>query len=175
MWVNFSRNGCTRGIPWREMNKESGGIAVMVKRGLISSLGVMTGSYLLDGIDYSDNGSLFLAVVLLGVFLAVLKPLLVLLALPFVVVTLGLGVLFINALLYLLVGNLLEGFTVDSFGTAFFGALIVTFFNVGFSNWINGTRRVSVSGQWNATRRGGPASPKKQPKAVKAKDDVIDI
>ena len=157
------------------MNKESGGVAVMVKRGLISSLGVVTGSYLLDGIDYADSGSLFLAVVLLGVFLALLKPLLVLLALPFVVVTLGLGILFINALLYLLVGNLLEGFTVDSFGTAFFGALIVTFFNVIFSNWINGTRRVSVRGQWNATRRDGPAPPKKQPKAVKAKDDVIDI
>lgn len=161
-------------------NKGSGGFGVMVKRGLVSALGVLAGSYLLEGIDFDDNGTLVLVVVLLGLFSAVLKPVLVLFALPFVVATLGIGILFINALLYLLVGNLVEGFYVESFGTAFFGALIMTFFNLFFSNWIGEKR----SGRFNVktaagSRARGPAKGARasasRPKAVKAKDDVIDI
>lgn len=158
-----------------EMRMEEGGFAVIAKRGLISALGVLVGSYLIDGINYESGATLLLVVVVLGLFTAVLKPLLVLLALPFVVLTLGLGVLFINALLYLLVGNLVPGFTVDGFGSAFLGALVITLLNLLFSGWISPGRarfRVnSVDG-----RAAGPrARPRAEKAKVKAKDDVIDI
>lgn len=147
----------------------------MVKRGVVSAMGVLTGSYLLEGIYYRDNASLLLAVVVLAVFSAILKPLLVFLALPFVVLTLGLGVLFINALLYLLVGRLVDGFDVDTFGAAFFGALIITFFNVLFSGWIARGPRGPRSPPGLGTRPSGKAPPRRPSRPVKAKDDVIDI
>lgn len=154
------------------MSREgSEGFASILKRWVVSGAGVWLGSYFIDGISYDQNSTLLVVVLVLGLFTAVLKPLLVLLALPFVVLTLGIGVLFINALLYLLVGNLVAGFQVADFGSAFFGALIVTFMNLLFSNWIGGGRssirvRSNLSG-------GGKSGPK--PRKVKAKDDVIDI
>lgn len=146
----------------------------MVKRGLVSGVGVLTGSYLLEGIEYDSTGTLLVAVLLLSFFSAVLKPLLVFFALPFVVLTLGLGVLFINALLYFLVGEFVPGFEVASFGAAFWGALIITFFNLLFAAWINDGKQV----RWQATRKtkrnvGGPSAGGQR--KVKAKDEIIDI
>ncbi len=139
----------------------------MLKRWLVSALGVWIGSYFLEGIDYEDSATLVLVAILLGLFTAVLKPLLVLLALPFVLVTLGLGVLFINALLYLLVGELVPGFEVDGFGPAFLGALIITGLNLVFGAWLNGGRGVTVKAS-----RGGSSLPRRGRRAA---DDVIDI
>lgn len=156
-------------------------MAVFIKRALVSALGVYLGSSMLSGIRYDDYESLLIAVVLLGVFSAVLKPLLVLFTLPFVVLTMGIGLLIINALLYSLVGHLVDGFEVDGFGYAFFGALIVTMLNLFFNNWINGGRsRVRV-----AVNRRPPSEPSLDPKVRKQsfserrtlhhEDDVIDI
>ncbi len=145
----------------------------MLKRWLVSALGVLTGGWLLDGIHYDSNATLLIVVLLLSLFSAVLKPLLILLALPFVVLTLGVGILFINALLYLLVGNLVDGFDVDGFGYAFLGALIITFFNLLLRGWIDGGGsgpRVRARVVGGRTAGGGKAAPR-----VKPKDDVIDI
>lgn len=149
-------------------NEGSEGFGGLVKRWLVSGLGVWLGAYFVDGISYDNNVTIVIAVLLLGLFSAVLKPILVLFTLPFVLLTLGLGILFINALLYLLVGNLLEGFTVDSFWDAFLGALFISILNLIFSGWISGGKsaaKVRVGGnKASSTRR-----------KVKAKDDVIDI
>ncbi len=152
------------------MSREgSEGFSSILKRWLVSGLGVWLGSYFVDGIHYEANATLLLVVLLLGLFSAVLKPILVFLALPFVVLTLGLGILFINALLYLLVGELVPGFEVVSFGAAFWGALWVTFLNLLFGNWIGGSGRSSFAVRTNGG--GGKGRTRK----VKAKDDVIDI
>jgi putative membrane protein len=66
----------------------------------------------------------------LGLFNAFLKPLLVLFALPFVMMTLGLGILFINALLLLLAAEIVPGFGVDGFFAAFLGALVIGSINL---------------------------------------------
>lgn len=149
----------------------------MLKRWLVSAAGVWLGSNLIEGISYEDNVSLAIAVLLLGLFTAVLKPLLVLMALPFVLLTLGLGVLVINALLYLLVGSLVPGFTVESFWAAFFGALVISILNVLFAGWIGGGRAGSVRVRMNRGRVGKRpnGAPPRPPREVKAKDDVIDI
>jgi len=68
---------------------------------------------------------------------------------------------------------LVEGFYVDGFWAAFFGALIITLFNALFGAWINvGVRRVNVQ-----VRRGGKGSGAsgQRKRVPKAKDDVIDI
>src|SRR5690242_7854825 len=92
----------------------------------------MVAERVVPGIRYDDNTALVIVVVLLGLFNAFLKPLLVLFALPFVVLTLGAGILFINAGLFLLAARLVEGFVVDSFFAAFLGAVIVGAINLLF-------------------------------------------
>ncbi|MDQ8179864.1 phage holin family protein [Pelagicoccus sp. SDUM812005] len=150
----------------------SEGFSSILKRWVVSGLGVWLGSYFVEGIHYEANSTLLIVVLLLGLFSAVLKPILVLLALPFVVLTLGLGILFINALLYLLVGELVPGFEVVGFGAAFWGALWVTFLNILFGSWIGGGGRSSFTVRASG---GGGGRAKRPTRKVKAKDDVIDI
>lgn len=152
------------------MSREgSEGFASILKRWIVSGLGVWLGSYFVEGISFEANSTLVIVVLVLGLLSAILKPVLVLFALPFVVLTLGLGLLFINALLYLLVGELVPGFEVASYWAAFFGALWVTFLNLLFANWIGGSNRRSFRA--SSSKRGRPSSGRK----VKARDDVIDV
>lgn len=148
--------------------KESGSI---LKRAAVTALGVYLGSSMVSGISYDEPVTLLWVVLTLSLISAFLRPVLVLFALPFVVMTLGVGLLFINALLYLLVGNLIEGFYVDGFGAAFWGALVISILNMFFSGWIGGGQRMTVSG-----RRSSRGQPRSAPlRSPKAKDDVIDI
>ena len=98
----------------------------LFKRWLLIAVGVLIASNTSGGIYYESNSALLLAVVLLSFCNVFLKPLLMLVSLPFIVLTFGLGIWFINALLFLLVGNLVSGFSVESFGSALWGALVVS-------------------------------------------------
>lgn len=93
---------------------------------LIGALGVLIAAHTsLGGISYDSALALFVAVVLLSFLNAVLGPMLILLALPFVILTLGLGILVINAGLFLLAGWLVQGFHVGGFLPALWGALVM--------------------------------------------------
>lgn len=143
----------------------------LLKSWLLIALGVLIASNIFSGIHYTDMRALTLAVVLLSLSNVFLKPLLMLFALPFIVLSFGLGIWLINALLFLLVGQLVEGFAVDSFGYALAGALLVSLTGAA-ANILLGTSRVrvrSVSG-----RTSGPGPRPQGPKPIKD-DDVIDI
>ncbi len=101
----------------------------LLVRWLIMAMGVTIATRLVDGLSFQDGSTLFIVVLLLSFLNAILKPLLVLFTLPFIVLTMGLGVILINALLFLLVGELVSGFYVASFWSAFWGALIVSVTN----------------------------------------------
>jgi len=157
-------------------------MAVFFKRALVSAFGVFLGSSMLSGISYEDSGSLILAVLLLSVFSSVLKPMMVLFALPFVVMSLGLGLLVINALLFSFASYLVDGFHVDSFGYAFLGALIITMLNLFFNSWINGgwsKARVNVRrGGRSKSDSGVPKAARQGPgqtRGIVENEDVIDI
>ena len=83
-----------------------------------------------SGIDFDSATTLILVVFLLSLFNLILKPLLVLFTLPFIIFTLGFGLWIslwiINALLLLLVSELVPGFYVDSFLSALWGSLVVS-------------------------------------------------
>jgi putative membrane protein len=96
----------------------------------ILAVGVLLATKLVRGITCEDGASLLAVVVLLTIFNAVLKPLLVLFTFPFIILTLGLGMVVINALLFLFVGRLVQGFHVDGFWTAVCGSLVVSLTNV---------------------------------------------
>src|SRR6187551_1636661 len=93
-------------------------IMMLLVRWLVLALGVMLATKIVPGIKCDDGTTLIVVVLLLSFFNAILKPLLVLFTLPFILVTMGLGVIVINALLFLLVGHLVNGFVVSGFWTA---------------------------------------------------------
>jgi putative membrane protein len=87
---------------------------------IISAIAVLVTDLLLPGVSIGDmdttNGLLtaILVAAVLGLLNAILKPVLILLTLPVTVVTLGLFLLVINAVIVLIAANLIEGFTLQA-------------------------------------------------------------
>jgi putative membrane protein len=95
-------------------------------RGLITALGLWVASALLPGVRSGGLLPILGAGLLLGVVNAIIRPIIVILTLPITIVTLGLFLLVINALMVWLVGKMMGGFSVDGFGTAVLTAIIVS-------------------------------------------------
>lgn len=93
---------------------------------LITSLSLWASSYVFAGIKFNDTRALIISALLLGFANAIVKPLLIILTLPLTLVTFGLFLLVINALMILLVSSLVKGFTVSGFWTAFFASIFVS-------------------------------------------------
>lgn len=91
---------------------------------LINAVALFVLPYVLSGIQIKGFGSAMIAALVLGLVNALIRPILVILTLPVTVLTLGLFIFVINALLFLFVGKLLSGFVVDSFGTALLGSIL---------------------------------------------------
>jgi putative membrane protein len=98
----------------------------LLVRWLILALGVVIATRLVPGINCSGLGALFWAVVLLSFLNAILRPLLILFTLPFIIITMGLGIVVINAFLFLFVGRLVDGFSVSGFWPAVGGSLVLS-------------------------------------------------
>jgi putative membrane protein len=110
-----------------------------VQSWLINTLAVLVAAYLVKGIHYEKPLDLVVASLLLGILNAVLRPIIMLIALPLLIFTLGLFILVINALLLYFVGFVLRPhFYVDGFGDAFWGALVISVVSV-ILNTLTGT------------------------------------
>jgi putative membrane protein len=132
----------------------------MLVRWLVLALGVVLSTKLVHGISYDTNTTLAVVVIILSLFNTVLKPLLLLFTFPFIVLSLGIGIWFINALLFYFTGKLVEGFQVTGFGAALWGALIVSVTNMVLTRMLIGS----------------PApKPPEAPRQEARKDDVIDV
>ena len=93
-------------------------------RWIVCAIGLWIAQALVGGITVDGTGSLILAALLLGLANAILRPLVVLLTLPLTIVTFGLFLWVINALMLSLVSYLMNGFDVATFGSALLGALV---------------------------------------------------
>jgi putative membrane protein len=98
-----------------------------LQRWLINTLAVFVAAKIVPGIWCDSFTTLLVTAFLLGVLNAFLRPLLVLLALPLVIITFGIFFFIINGLLLYLVAQVVKGFHIDSFWAAFWGALVITF------------------------------------------------
>ena len=92
----------------------------------ITAVSLWACSYVFRGIRFADTRSLVVSALLLGFANALVKPLLIVLTLPLTLLTFGLFLLVINALMILLVSALVKGFTVSGFWTAFFASIFVS-------------------------------------------------
>jgi putative membrane protein len=123
-----------------------------LQRWLVNTLAVLVAANVIREIEYDTVGALLVASLLLGILHALLRPLLLLLSLPLVLITLGLFTLVINALLLMLVGQLVIGFHVEGFWTAFWGGLVISVISI-LLNTLTGT------GEHRMEMRGKPPDP----------------
>lgn len=118
---------------------------------LVNATALAVATWLLDGITLTGSSTeerlltLLLVALIFGVINAFIAPVIKLLSLPFIILTLGLLLPVINALMLMLTSFLAEevglGFRVDGFWTALFGAIIVT-----VSTWV--LEAVLPAGDW---------------------------
>ncbi len=93
---------------------------------LLSGLAVITASYLLPGVHVESFFMAIIVALVLGLFNALIRPILVILTIPITILTLGLFIFVINALIILMVSSLLEGFYVEGFWWALLFSVILS-------------------------------------------------
>lgn len=106
-----------------------------IMRFLLSGLAVLLTAYLLPGVDVTHYGYALLVAAVLSLANVIVKPILVILTIPVTILTLGLFLLVINALIILLVDYLVPGFHVDGFWWALAFSLILSIFNSLFDDF----------------------------------------
>lgn len=98
----------------------------------LNSLAVVITAYLLPGVRVENYLVAIIVAVVLGIVNAILKPILIILTLPIDILTLGLFIFVINAVLVMLVSALVPGFTVTSFWWALLFSLVLSLVNSFF-------------------------------------------
>jgi putative membrane protein len=91
---------------------------------LLSAAALLFVAYVYGGVQVQSFGSALIAAFVIGLFNALLRPVLVILTLPVTVVTVGLFLFVINALMFWAAAGVLDGFHVNGFMAALLGSLI---------------------------------------------------
>jgi len=108
---------------------------LLLLKWLALSLAIMFVGWVVPGITVSSFGTALIASVVIALVNLVIKPILIFLTLPINILTLGLFILFINALLFMFVAYLVPGVEVNGFWSAFLGALLLSILSIGIS-WL---------------------------------------
>ena len=114
-------------------------MAAFVIRWLVTTVAVLVAAHLIPGISYDGWDALLGASLLLGIINAFIRPILLLLSLPFIIVTMGLFIFVINALVLMLVSKIVPAFQVAGFWSAFFGAIIISIVSWILSSFFRGS------------------------------------
>ena len=110
-----------------------------VFRWVATTIAVMVASAVVPGIHYDSKGALLGAALLLGVFNAFIRPVLLLLSAPLILLSLGFFILVVNGLMLLWVPSFVPGFYVEKFGNAFWGAIVVSLVSWMLSAFFRGS------------------------------------
>jgi putative membrane protein len=100
-----------------------GGMRLII-RWLLLAAALLLVTHLYRGVTVSSFGDAMLAAFVIGLFNTLVRPLLVLLTLPVTLLTLGLFLFVINALMFWAAAGVLDGFNVRGFGAALLGSLL---------------------------------------------------
>jgi putative membrane protein len=95
-------------------------------RWAVTTIAVVVASSIIRGIRYDTVAALIGASLLLGILNAFVRPFLLILSAPLILVTLGFFILVLNGLLLLVVPSVVIGFHVDHFWSAFWGAIVIS-------------------------------------------------
>jgi putative membrane protein len=103
-------------------------------RFFLSGVAVFLTAYLLPGVHVEGFWYALLVALVLALANIIVKPILIIFTIPITILTLGLFLLVINALIIMLVDSLMDGFTVDGFWWALLFSLILSVFNSLFTD-----------------------------------------
>ena len=119
---------------------------------LITGLSLWVTSHVFKGIKFDGAQPLVVSALLLGFANAIVRPLLLVLTFPLTLITLGLFILVINALMILLVSALVKGFKVSGFWTAFFASIFISLLSLLIGGLIGGDGspplQIPTGGTW---------------------------
>ena len=101
-------------------------MTAFIIRWLVTTVAVMAAAHLNIGISYQGWEGLLEASLLLGIINAFVRPVLLILSLPWIIVTMGIFFVVINALLLMFVSGILPAFHVAGFWSAFFGSIVIS-------------------------------------------------
>lgn len=122
----------------------------------ITWIAVFLAGYIIPGIRVDTVGAGIAAAILLALLNAIIRPVLYMVSIPLILVTLGLFTVVINALLLEFVGWLVQGFHVNGFWPAFWGAIVISLVSTILNLW------VSAEGRWEIASR----EPRRPPRIV---------
>ncbi len=105
---------------------------------LLSAASLLFVAYVYSGVEVQSFTSALIAAFVIGLFNVVLRPVLVLLTLPVTIVTLGLFLFVINALMFWAAATVLDGFQVNGFVAALVGSLIYSVLGVLIESALGG-------------------------------------
>jgi putative membrane protein len=104
-------------------------------RWCVNALALLAVAYLYSGVQVEGIFAALAAALVLGLVNAVIRPILIVLTLPVTLLTMGLFIFVINALLFWLVAEVVKGFTVTGFMAAFIGSLMYSVISL-FVSWL---------------------------------------
>ncbi|HMO45517.1 MAG TPA: phage holin family protein [Rubrivivax sp.] len=117
-----------------------------------TALSLWAASHIFTGLKFDSRSALLASALLLGLANAVVKPLLIVLTLPLTLLSFGLFILVINALMLLLVSALVKGFRLSGFWTAFFASLFISILSIAIGALAGGSPRMTIQmpqgGNW---------------------------
>ena len=102
-----------------------------------TALSVLIAAYLLEGVSIDNTITALFVAIVLGLLNTFIKPILIVLTIPFTIVTLGLFLIFINIIIVYWASEIVKGFKVDGWFSAFLFSLIVSFTSSLLEKWIN--------------------------------------
>jgi putative membrane protein len=108
----------------------AGAMLKLIAKWLLSAAALLLVAYVYDGVEVKTFGAAMIAALVIGLFNSVVRPILVVLTLPVTVVTLGLFLFVINALMFWAAASVLDGFHVQGFVAALVGSLLYTLLGV---------------------------------------------
>ena len=114
----------------------------LIIRWVTTAFALWLTSFIVKGIQVDGIMPLFFAAVVLGIFNAVLRPLMLVITFPINLVTLGLFTLIINGVMLKLTADVVRGFSVTGFWSAVIGALLLSAISFALNLFISDTGRV---------------------------------
>jgi len=110
----------------------------------ITAFALWVAAHVFKGLRFDGGGALLVAALLLGLANAVVRPLLVVLTLPLTLLSFGLFLLVINALVLMLVARLVNGFHLDGFWTAFWASIFMSLLSLMLGLVLGGTPEFTI-------------------------------
>jgi putative membrane protein len=97
---------------------------------VLTAVAILIVANVVGGVSVGGFGTALIGALMLGVINGVVRPVMILLTLPLTIVTLGLFLFVVNALMFWLVAALVPGFQISGFGAALLGSLLLTVLNL---------------------------------------------